>query len=168
MLIRTEIAIDAPGINSLLLDSFETEHEAHLVNHLREDGQLTLGVVATGDEGEILGYAAFSPVTINNEDKYWVLLAPVAVAARVRGQGIAQRLINEGLNTLNEFGYGAVIVPGETGWFTKFGFEPVTGPYAHCQWKGKETPLYLQKLADNTVEYINGEIKFSSYFNYAD
>jgi len=75
MLIRSEIGIDAASIDSLLRRSFPTSAEAELVQQLREDGLLTLGVVATDDDGQVLGYAAFSPVTLNNEDRQWVGLA---------------------------------------------------------------------------------------------
>ena len=46
MLIRVEIPIDAPGIDALLRRSFESDAEAKLVHDLREDGFLTLGLVA--------------------------------------------------------------------------------------------------------------------------
>lgn len=82
MLIRTEIGIDAASIDALLRRSFPTSAEAELVKQLREDGLLTLGVVATDDEGQVLGYAAFSPVTLNGEDQQWVGLAPLVVDER--------------------------------------------------------------------------------------
>lgn len=46
-----EIPIDAHGIDALLRRSFESDAEAKLVHDLREDGFLTLGLVATDDEG---------------------------------------------------------------------------------------------------------------------
>lgn len=58
MLIRVEIPIDAPGIDALLRRSFESDAEAKLVHDLREDGFLTLGLVATDDEGQVVGYVA--------------------------------------------------------------------------------------------------------------
>ncbi|SUH13287.1 acetyltransferase [Salmonella enterica subsp. enterica] len=64
MLIRVEIPIDAPGIDALLRRSFESDAEAKLVHDLREDGFLTLGLVATDDEGQVVGYVAFSPVDV--------------------------------------------------------------------------------------------------------
>lgn len=51
MLIRVEIGIDAPGIDALLRRTFGGDAEAQLVHSLREDGLITLGVVATDDEG---------------------------------------------------------------------------------------------------------------------
>ena len=62
MLIRVEIGIDAPGIDALLRRTFGRDAEAQLVHDLREDGLITLGVVATDDEGQVIGYVAFSPV----------------------------------------------------------------------------------------------------------
>lgn len=50
MLIRVEIGIDAPGIDALRR-TFGRDAEAQLVHDLREDGLITLGVVATDDEG---------------------------------------------------------------------------------------------------------------------
>ena len=49
MLIRVEIGIDAPGIDALLRRSFASDAEAQLVHDLREDGLITLGLVATDD-----------------------------------------------------------------------------------------------------------------------
>lgn len=51
MLIRVEIFIDASGIDVLLRRLFESDAEAKLVYDLREDGFLTLGLVAIDDEG---------------------------------------------------------------------------------------------------------------------
>lgn len=109
MLIRVEIPIDAPGIDALLRRSFESDAEAKLVHDLREDGFLTLGLVATDDEGQVIGYVAFSPVDVQGEDLQWVGMAPLAVDEKYRGQGLARQLVYEGLDSLNEFGYAAVV-----------------------------------------------------------
>ena len=113
MLIRVEIGIDAPGIDALLRRSFESDAEAQLVHDLREDGLITLGLVATDDEGQVVGYVAFSPVIVQGEELQWVGMAPLAVDERYRGQGIGRQLVYEGLDSLNEFGYAAVVTLGE-------------------------------------------------------
>ena len=101
MLIRVEIPIDAPGIDALLRRSFESDAEAKLVHDLREDGFLTLGLVATDDEGQVIGYVAFSPVDVQGEDLQWVGMAPLAVDEKYRGQESAflvHRLADDALN----------------------------------------------------------------------
>ena len=97
MLIRVEIGIDAPGIDALLRRAFASDAEAQLVHDLREDGLITLGLVATDDEGQVVGYVAFSPVTVQGEELQWVGMAPLAVDENYRGQGLARQLVYEGL-----------------------------------------------------------------------
>ncbi|MCC3263076.1 N-acetyltransferase, partial [Paenibacillus polymyxa] len=87
--------------------AFGRDDEADLVQQLREAGLLTLGVVATDDEGGVVGYAAFSPVDVAGEDRQWVALAPLAVDESLRRQGLAEKLGYEGLDSLNEFSYVA-------------------------------------------------------------
>ena len=79
MLIRTEAPADILTIDRLLKHAFPTEAEANLVMRLRENGKLTLSLVACTDEGEVVGHALFSPVTLNGEDLSWQGLAPLAV-----------------------------------------------------------------------------------------
>jgi len=165
MLIRSEIGIDAASIDSLLRRSFPTFAEAELVQQLREDGLLTLGVVATDDDGQVLGYAAFSPVTLNNEDRQWVGLAPLAVDESVRRQGLGKQLIYEGLDTLNEFGYAAVVVLGDPAFYGPYGFEPAARHQLHCRWEGTEAAFQVYKLADDAFDGVEGRIEFSAPFN---
>lgn len=165
MLIRTEIGVDAASIDGLLRRSFPTSAEAELVHQLREDGLLTLGVVATDDEGQVMGYAAFSPVTVNGEDRQWVGLAPLVVDEQVRHQGLGQQLVYEGLDTLNEFGYAAVVVLGEPAFYARFGFESAAQHQLHCRWPDSETALQVYPLAENAVNEAAGEIGYSAPFN---
>lgn len=165
MLIRSEIGIDAASIDSLLRRCFETSAEAELVQQLREDGLLTLGVVATDDEGQVLGYAAFSPVTLKGEDKQWVGLAPLAVDSSVRGQELGKQLIYEGLDTLNEFGYAAVVVVGDPAYYGRYGFEPAARHQLRCRWPGTEAAFQVYKLDENAFSGAGGQIDFSAPFN---
>ncbi|AWQ20227.1 GNAT family N-acetyltransferase [Pantoea ananatis] len=165
MLIRTEIGVDAAGIDALLRRCFPTSAEAELTQALREDGLLTLGVVATDDEGQVLGYAAFSPVTMQGEDRNWVGLAPLAVDESLRGQGIAKQLVYEGLDTLNEFGYSAVVVLGDPALYNHLGFEPAARHGLHCSWPDNEAAFQVYPLADNAFDGAEGRIEYSAPFN---
>lgn len=122
-------------------------------------------MVATDDEGQVLGYAAFSPVTLNDEDKQWVGLAPLVVDESVRRQGVGKQLIYEGLDTLNEFGYAAVVVLGDPAYFGPYGFEPAARHQLHCRWEGSEAAFQVYKLADDAFSEVEGRIAFSAPFN---
>ncbi|MEQ9864528.1 GNAT family N-acetyltransferase [Pectobacterium aroidearum] len=177
MLVRVEIPVDAAGIDSLLRRAFPTGAEADLVHQLREDGLLTLGVVATDDEGGVVGYAAFSPVLIEGEDRLWVALAPLAVDESLRRQGVGEKLVYEGLDALNEFSYTAVVVLGEPAYYSRFGFVPATEHQLHCRWPDSESAFQVYPLADNQVagenssegengfEQATGLVEYAEPFN---
>ena len=143
MLIRVEIPVDAAGIDALLRRAFGRDDEADLVQQLREDGLLTLGVVATDDEGGVVGYAAFSPVDVAGEDRQWVALAPLAVDESLRRQGLAEKLVYEGLDSLNEFSYAAVVVLGDPAYYGRFGFKPAAAYGLNCRWPDTESAFQV-------------------------
>ncbi|CAL10577.1 GNAT family N-acetyltransferase [Yersinia enterocolitica] len=165
MLIRVEIPVDAPGIDALLRKAFKGDDEAGLVQQLREDGLLTLGIVATDDEGGVVGYAAFSPVDVGGEDRQWVALAPLAVEESLRRQGLAEKLVYEGLDSLNEFGYAAVVVLGDPAYYQRFGFVPAARHQLTCRWPDTEEAFQVYALAEDALTDADGEVVFSAPFN---
>ncbi|MBC8944786.1 MULTISPECIES: GNAT family N-acetyltransferase [Xenorhabdus] len=166
MLIRVEIPVDAMGIDRLLRESFETSTEAELVHRLRENGLLTLGIVATDDEGHVIGYVGFTPVDINGQDHNWVGLAPLVVSEPYRRQGIGEKLVYEGLDSLNEFGYGAVVVLGKPEYYHRFGFRLAKEYQLHCQWPDSEEFFQVYTLADVSLDDCHGLVTYPSHFDY--
>ncbi|WON77336.1 N-acetyltransferase [Serratia sp. UGAL515B_01] len=165
MLIRVEIPVDAAGIDTLLRDTFGRDDEAELVQQLREDGLLTLGIVATDDQGGVVGYAAFSPVDVAGVDRQWVGLAPLAVEESLRRQGLGERLVYEGLDALNEFSYAAVVVLGEPAYYGRFGFKMAAQFGLHCRWPGMEAAFQVYPLAESALDGVQGLVEYSSPFN---
>lgn len=165
MLIRVEIPVDAAGISKLLRKVFAGNSEADLIQQLREDGLITLGVVATDDYGGIIGYAAFSPVMVNGEDRLWVGLAPLAVAEKHQGKGIGKALVYEGLDTLNEFSYAAVAVLGDPVYYAPFGFKSAAEHNLHCKWQGTESAFQIYPLADDALVGVSGLVEYSAPFD---
>ncbi|EOZ5676493.1 GNAT family N-acetyltransferase [Morganella morganii] len=165
MLIRTEIPVDAAGIDTLLRSAFGRDNEADLLHSLREDGLLTLGVVATDDEGLVVGYAGFTPVDVEGEDCQWVGLAPLAVAEAYRGQGIAKQMVYEGLDSLNEFGYGAVVVLGDPEIYGKWGFKPAAEFDLHCKWLDTAPYFLIYPLENDAADRYHGLVNFSHHFD---
>lgn len=164
MLIRTEIPIDAVKIDRLLRNVFGAD-EAELVSQLREDGLLTLGVVATDDEGDVIGYAAFSPVMVMGEDRQWVGLAPVAIDKNYQRQGIGKELIYEGLDSLNEFGYAAVVTLGDPNYYGKLGFVKAADFNLYCKWPDCDDAFQIYRLSNDSIEGVSGLVSYSDPFN---
>ena len=92
---------------------------------------------------------AFSPVIVQGEELQWVGMAPLAVDENYRGQGLARQLVYEGLDSLNEFGYAAVVVLGDPAFYERLGFEPASRYDLRCHWPGTETSFQVHPLADD-------------------
>ena len=83
----------------------------------------------------------------------------------MRGQKIGEQLIYAGLDTLNEFGYGAVVVVGDPAYYHRFGFEPAARHGLRCRWPGAEAAFQVYRLADDAFVGAEGEIDFAEPFS---
>jgi putative acetyltransferase len=129
---------DVPAIDALLVANFPAPQEARLVRELCVAGDMVLMMVAAEEvSGAILGTVAFSRMTVDvgGKDVPSVALAPVAVERAVRRQGVAEALIQAGLDRLEKEGVVLCFVLGEPDFYRRFGFDPVIpqgfeSPYA--------------------------------------
>jgi putative acetyltransferase len=122
--VRPEQPGDIAAIHALHAASFPTDAEARLVSLLRAAGHLPVSLVAEAD-GAVVGHVAFSPV-VAATGAVGAGLAPVAVLAPHRRQGIAARLIEAGLAACRSAGYGWAVVMGEPAYYSRFGFRPAS------------------------------------------
>ncbi|MGC9422388.1 GNAT family N-acetyltransferase [Vibrio sp.] len=165
MLIRTEAPADILAVDRLLKSVFDTEREANLVMKLRENGRRTLSLVACDDEGDIVGYALFSPVMLNGEDLNWQGLAPLAVETNYRCQGIGAQLVNEGLSSLGELGYPACVVLGAPNYYQRFGFRVAKSHGFHCPWPEVESAFQAVELWEDAFAGRQGLIEYCDEFS---
>jgi putative acetyltransferase len=165
MLIRSEAAADSFGIEALLKHAFPSNAEAKLVSQLRENGGITLSIVASDNDGRIIGSAVFSPVTLSEVDHGWQGLAPVAVHEDYRNQGIAEQMIKEGLNTLLEFGYSACVVLGDPAYYSRFGFACARTQHFRCQWDLPDGIFQVLDLSGEGFKGLSGLIEYRAEFD---
>lgn len=162
LIIRDEEISDAQAIYDLTAIAFKPMAysdgtEAPLVGQLREDGDLTISLVATRDE-KVIGHVAFSPVTINNIHDHWYGLGPISVHPDVQKQGIGSQLIREGFIRLKALGAKGCALIGDPKYYKRFGFEN----------DGKLSYANVPKEAVMWIGFDNepqeGILKFSSAF----
>ncbi len=108
---------------------------------------------------------AFSPVIVQGEELQWVGMAPLAVDENYRGQGLARQLVYEGLDSLNEFGYAAVVVLGDPAFYERLGFKPASRYDLRCHWPGTETSFPVHPLADDALDGVTGLVEYHDHFN---
>ena len=156
-LIRTETAHDRNGITELLLSAFPTSLEARLIGRLRKDGDLVLSLVAV-DGTDVIGHAGFSRLLSPCSS---LALAPVAVTAGRRRQGIAFALIEHGLERARADGWQAVIVVGDPDYYHRFGFSHEVVSDKTCIYAGPA--LMGLTLAKGSIG--ESHIKYASAFS---
>lgn len=152
MLIRFERADDAIAIRTVTRAAFDgvphsSQTEAAIVDALRAAGALTLSLVAE-EGGDIVGHAAFSPITIDGAFQRWYGLGPVSVRPDRHKRGIGRALIDKGLAELRRLKAQGCVVLGDPAYYGRFGFRndpglrlPDVPPvYFQCLSFGGETP----------------------------
>ena len=124
--IRAEAAGDEEVIFALTKAAFANMpfsdgDEQHLVTRLREDGDLTLSLVAEHD-GRVVGHIAFSPVEISDGSKDWFGLGPVSVWPDLHHQRVGSALILEGIDQMRARGARGIVLLGSNEYYPRFGF----------------------------------------------
>ncbi|MEL7188657.1 MAG: N-acetyltransferase [Pseudomonadota bacterium] len=144
---------------------FSDGSEPTIVKRLRDDGDLTLSLVASlvaENTGKIVGHIAMSPVTINGgpsdqSRKNWYGLGPVSVWPDLQGQGIGSALINQAIADMRQLGAKGIILLGSPEYYSRFGFkhEPkLTYPGPPAEYF--QTLLLEGELPSGVVSYARG------------
>ncbi len=125
--IQPETPDDIPTIHRITTDAFRPMpfsdgDEPDLVDKLRQDGDLTLSLVAKAAEA-VVGHIAFSPVTISDETLAWYGLGPVSVTPALQKQGIGSGLILRGIADMRERSARGIVLLGDPIYYRRFGFE---------------------------------------------
>ena len=134
--VRPAAPVDAPDIRRVHLAAFPTATEADLVEQLDRDGDAAISLVAEA-EGEIVGHALMSRMTVEGDGRSWraLGLAPIAVVPALQATGIGSALIRVALDRARADGTELVFVLGEPAYYRRFGFTadaaaPFASPYA--------------------------------------
>jgi len=149
---------DADTIRALTRTAFEAmafsnQTEAGIIDALRDDGSLTLSLVAA-IENEIVGHVAFSQVTIDGAHKGWFGLGPISVWPARQRMGIGQALIREGLRQLEQEGASGCVLLGDPAYYGRFGFtcDPDLR-YGDAPAKYFQRLVFIPPAAKGEVEY---------------
>jgi putative acetyltransferase len=118
MRVRPENIEDHAAIDALLRAAFEQDAEAILVDKLRARGDAVVSLLAESD-GRLAGHVMLSRMTTPTG---CLGLAPLAVDAACRRQGIAGALVARALNDATKAGWQAVFVLGDPAYYGRFGF----------------------------------------------
>jgi putative acetyltransferase len=126
-LIRAEEPRDVDAIREINIAAFadhpfsqQTEHL--IVDALREDGALSISLVAIRDDRPV-GHIAFSETALGDIEHGWYLAGPVAVLPESQCEGIGSALVEAGLERLRASGAAGCVLVGDAGFYRRFGFD---------------------------------------------
>jgi putative acetyltransferase len=131
IVIRDETEADAGAISEVTIAAFSTlaisnHTEQFVIGALRAAKALTVSLVADM-HGRVVGYIAFSPVTISDGTRDWYGLGPVSVLPECQRKGIGKSLVREGLSRLKDLNARGCCLVGHPDYYRKFGFKNVSG-----------------------------------------
>jgi putative acetyltransferase len=156
------------AVRQLHLQAFEDRREeALLVELLHTASAAVVSLVAAADpEGRVVGHILFSPVQVDgrgSDPQIMVGLAPVGVLPEYQGGGIGSRLIREGLDACRKAGYGAAVVLGEPGYYTRFGFERASGKGLGNEY-GVDEHFMVVELSNGALDGVSGTVRYREEF----
>ena len=161
MKVRKEYPADIAAIRELLVEAFLSRAEAELVDDLRASGRLSISLVAV-DDGAVIGHVAFSPVTVDGVT-LGLGLAPIAVRAERRRQGVAERLVREGLGLCRNAHVGLVVVLGDPRYYARFGFEAARRHELRGEYEAGDA-FQAVELVNGTIRPGGGLVRYGSEF----
>jgi putative acetyltransferase len=165
--VRPETPEDYDAVRSVNLAAFDTATEADLVDAMREEPEYVpeLSLVAEFD-GQIVGHALFSEVTVEQEsgEVTALSLGPIAVLPDHQSKGIGSALMNEGHKRGREMGYPFVVLIGHPWYYPRFGYVPAR-PYGLVTiWDVSDPVFMVCELEPGSLENVAGKIRYPEPF----
>jgi putative acetyltransferase len=162
--IRSERAEDSAAIQEVHAQAFGGPAEAKLVYLITERKKALIALVALSD-ARVVGHVLFSLVTVAHAPKAFkaVGLAPIAILPEFQKQGIGSQLIREGLKCCNHAGYDAVVLLGDPGYYSRFGFTRAADFGLDNEY-GVYDEFMVLSLRDRALDGIAGMVKYLPEF----
>ena len=136
MIVRPERAADHSEIAAVVEAAFGDPAVAALVAAFRAGtGYIPDLALVTEDAGEVVGHVMFTRTELENGRRI-LMLSPLAVRPDHQRRGVGSRLVREGLLRAAERAEPLVIVEGDPGYYSRFGFASAAElglerPYEH-------------------------------------
>jgi putative acetyltransferase len=125
--VRREEKWDAAAIRAVHLAAFATSAEADLVDALRADAAFLphlslVALAAPTSRAPVIGHVLFTRLQVGGAAA--LALAPLAVTPTSHGRGVGTALTRAGLSRAADSGELLVVVVGDPGYYSRFGFRP--------------------------------------------
>ena len=165
--IRPEQPEDRATVFEVNQLAFARDHEARLVDRLRETaGPSNISLVAEINK-QVVGHVLFSPIVIEgtNSQTKAIALAPLAVHPRYQYRGIGTTLVRDGLTACRRAGHRIVIVLGHPDYYSRFGFASATDRGVHPPFEIQPGALMALELVPGSLTGVSGIVRYRPAFD---
>jgi putative acetyltransferase len=138
------------------------------VQGLHDADKAVVSLVAVAND-HIVGHVLFSPVTVDGRGAHVELagLAPVGVLPEHQNEGVGSPLIQHGLAECRRAGVDAVVVLGDPGYYSRFGFERASEHGLGNEY-GADEAFMVKLLHDGALISVNGTVRYQPEFQQAE
>ena len=167
MLIRKEAGDDRAAIVEVNRLAFARDHEARLVDRLRESSNGHYFSLVAEVNGRVVGHVVFSPITIvgPNGETPAIALAPLAVHPQHQYRGVGTALVRDGLDACRRAGHRLIIVLGHPDYYGRFGFASATDRGVHPPFEVQPGALMALELVPDALADVSGVIYYPPAFD---
>lgn len=142
------------------------EHE--LIGRLRQEHAYhpEFDVVAQRANGEIIGHALLSEITICDQELTVtaLVLAPLAVLPEYQHQGVGGRLIAYLEQAARQAGYPAISILGDPAYYSRFGYQPASNYGIKASFTVPTAYYLLKPLVSGGLSTVKGTIYYQAAF----
>jgi putative acetyltransferase len=156
---------DAGAVREVHLRAFDgRSEEPRIVELLHAADKAPVSLVTVLDD-RVVAHILFSPVDVGERgpSSNIVALAPVAVLPEHHNQGIGSRLIRVGMEVCREAYYDAVVLLGEPGYYSRFGFERASD-YGLGNEYGVDEHFMVAPLKSGALDGASGTVRYQPEF----
>ena len=175
ILIRREQPSDVNATRCVVKNAFGRTDEADLMEHLRFERAVSIGFVAdsrsdvtTAESHGVVGYVAFSSVTIGETEREskGLGLAPLAVTPKHQRRGIGGALVDAGLVHCRREDANLVVVLGDPDYYPRFGFRRAYLLGLTCEYESVSTEAFMAvELTHGGHKHCGGIVRYHQAFS---
>lgn len=168
MIVRLEETADRADSIEVERAAFGGSVEAGIVEAVRDEPG-SFAFVAE-EEGRVVGHGQMSRAWIGETGV--LALGPIGVVPGRRGRGVGSALVRAALDEASRRGEAAVILLGDPGYYTRFGFVPASdqglrNPFAGVHEDGSviaEEDFQIAVLDERRAALLEGEVSWHPAF----
>ena len=164
--VREEQDTDIADIHGLVSAAFGRNHEAGLVDRLRNANALKVSMVLVSDR-RLIAHASASPMSwISGTDQVIVwALAPVSVQPEMQSRGFGMQIVRATITRCREADAEILTVLGSPKYYARFGFTPASQHALGIDDADFGDAFMVMESADTVLRRAHGRLRWHPEFD---